>query len=532
MITQEQRWRYAEAVKDDDKVELPRLEDWNYNPCEFHDVASAECEYRKCGFEPFDHQTVSAAYHYIAKKSIDASETGTGKTNSILLTLCLAKHHKERLKAVLVVPTTAVRQWSDETARFAPGLKVSIATAEYNPDQRRELYAGDWEVLIIGFHLMTRDIAAIKEIAPLQVVSDDVDPILQMKNKTHKAFMELCENADRVIIANATNLQTRLMQLYAVSLPLGGRRIWGNEKAFDSKYTKREPVYIWISKSNGEKDRRKTFKATGYKNLDDFKAKFSPLMIRHRYEDLSDIRIPEIVTENIYLELYTPQRTKYEELQAGILTLIKEDQPPAQKKVAALAIWTHGAQICAGLPALGERDGEFASSKLDWTVSHITGEWIDRKVVVYARNQGTIRALQARLDNEGVGHAAIWGGLTGSDKRAEERRRFLEDPHCRVMIISAAGERSLNLQNASVLVSIDMNLNPARVMQILGRVRRIGSVHDRVFAFNLLAVDTQEDRYMLSLASRQALFDFIHDENHSDLFEALDADTLLKLISP
>lgn len=531
LTDQQKRWEKAGHVKTLNKVILPHLADWNYNACEHHEEPSAECVYRKCGFEPFDHQTVSSSFHLLARRSIDASETGTGKTNSILLTLCLAKHYKEPLKAILVVPTPAVQQWADETRRFAPGLNTVAVSSGMTRDERLAQYAGDWEVLIIGFHLMTRDIDSLEVIAPAQVISDDVDPLLQMKNKTHKAMIRLCAHANRVIIANATNLQTRLDQLYAVSLPLGGRDLWGSPKSFDAKYTKKEPVYIFINNSRGEKTRQKTFKANGYKNLGDFKEKFSPMVIRHRYENLSDIRIPEIVSENVYLELYAPQRAKYELLQQGVLELQKKDMPPQQKQVSAVTAWTHGGQICAGLPALGEEDGTYASSKLDWVQSHVIGEWADRKVVVYARNRGTITALQARLDADGVGHAAIWGGLTGAENRAEERRRFLEDPNCRVMIISASGERSLNLQNASVLVSIDMNLNPARVMQILGRIRRIGSSHDRVFAFNLMAIDTQEERYQTTLASRQALFDAVHDEDHADLFERLEPDVLMKLIT-
>jgi SNF2 family DNA or RNA helicase len=152
--------------------------------------------------------------------------------------------------------------------------------------------------------------------------------------------------------------------------------------------------------------------------------------------------------------------------------------------------------------------------------------------VVYARNKGTIEALHARLDADGVGYATIWGTQPNADFRASEQKRFWQDSACRVMIISAAGERSLNLQNASILVSIDLNLNPARVMQILGRIRRAGSTHDRVFAFNLLCENSQEDRYMLALATRQALFDAVHNEDSGDVFEKLEPSTLLRLITP
>lgn len=45
------------------------------------------------------------------------------------------------------------------------------------------------------------------------------------------------------------------------------------------------------------------------------------------------------------------------------------------------------------------------------------------KVVVYAKFRGAIRAIQGRLDNEGIGHA-IWGVVTDPEERKAEMDRF------------------------------------------------------------------------------------------------------------
>lgn len=539
--TQRDIWRSAQRIKDYPRVNLPVLTDWNYGPCEAHSEPQADCEYRACGGPLFDHQTTTVAWLYAVKKGILASEPGSGKTNSILATLCLAKQRGESLRSLLVVPTTSVGQWQAETARFAPGLKTVAVNAKMDKAQRIALYSNPfWELLIIGFHLATRDRDALEYIEPRQLISDDVDPLLNSSNATHRAIVGLAETADRVIVANATNLQTKLSQLWCASRPIGGtlNPIWRNEKSFKERYTQKNRVEVIIGYEDDPDRpghhrpiRRNTLKTMGHKNLDEFKAVYQPMQIRHRYEDLTDLRIPDVVNERVYLELYPAQRAKYAELQEGVLRLQKEDQPEQQRQVSAMTAWLHGAQVCAGLPALEEPDGPEASSKLDWTVNAIR-RWSDRKIVVYARNVGTIRALQNRLEEAGVGHETIWGQDARQDARQAAIKRFWEDPECRVMILSAAGERSLNLQNAQVLILIDLQLNPARVHQIMGRVRRAGSPHERVFAFTLLAVDTQEDRYQTQLAARQALFDAVHDEDHGDMFERLSPDDLFRLIRP
>lgn len=538
ILSQRDLWERAAQIKQLPRVRLPELVDWNYAPCERHAEPKPDCEFQACGGPLFDHQTVGVAWLYAVRKGILASEPGTGKTGQVLAALCLAKQRGETLRAILVVPTTSAAQWQREARRFAPGLITVAVSSGMTKAQRIALYANPgWEVLIIGFHLATRDAAELAVIEPAQLVSDDVDPLLNPGNATHRAIEQLSESADRVIIANATNLQTQLLQLWAAAVPIGGKTVWRTKTYFQDRYVQKNKVRIHVGwEADPQTGRRRpitrnVMQTTGYKNLTDFRDKFQPMMIRHRYEDLADIRIPQVITENVFLDLHPAQRAKYEQLQDGVLELLRRDEPPQRKQVSAATAWNHGAQVCAGLPALGEPDGPEASSKLDWTVNAIR-RWAPRKIVAYARNRGTIAALQTRLQEAGIGHETIWGVDPNKEHRQASQQRFWQDPQCRVMILSAAGERSLNLQNAQILVQIDLNLNPARIHQLMGRVRRAGSPHERVFAFSLLAVNTQEDRYQLSLATRQALFDAVHDEDHGDLFERLDPDELLRLIQP
>lgn len=275
-------------------------------------------------------------------------------------------------------------------------------------------------------------------------------------------------------------------------------------------------------------------KFVGYKNLNDFQSKFNPMVIRHGYEDLNDINMPDVMpASQIWLDMYPEQRKRYVLLQAGVLELLGKDETPQQRAISAFAAYNYGTQICTGLPALSEPDGEGASAKLDWLEHALSeGVFADQKVVVFIKNIGSVQALHERLSRRGVGYETIWGREPRKEAREASQRRFWEDPARRVMIGTSAMERGLNLQVANILVFVDSIPNPARMHQLLGRIRRAGSVHSHVFPFYLLMSDTQEERYLRVLGTRQALVDAVWNEDSSELFDRLSPDELLRLITP
>lgn len=555
---QVQRWHEAAPIKSLDDIDFPKLSVWNYEPCEHHTTPDPECMYRACGGNPFKHQKKTALFSYITRGSLVGNSTGTGKTNSALLTLALAHRSGEKIKALVVVPSTAVVQWESETKRWAPGFKVASIPPKTPKQERLRVYSGNWDLLIIGYHAMARDVPHISKIKIQQLIVDDIDPALNVTNTTFEALEIIAQQSEIVVMMNATLLGTHLLQLYAASCLIGGQSVWGSIQRFTSDYIKKAPVWIYPKKGSKSKwkgniaydsegrEMRKVMQAVGYQNMEQFKAKFEPMYIRYTYEDLAgDLTIPDLMTQQIYLDMHPKQRHKYEQLQDGIRTLMDDnDMPAAEKAVTALTAFTYGSQICSGTFALKTSTGGYepdhveASPKLDWIIEKLKTDWPEEKVVIYSKFRGSIAALQGRLDKEGIGHATISGAITDPVLRKQAQDSFWTDPSTQVMIISVSGERSLNLQVSRILVMWDLQLNPARVTQLAGRVRRIGSKHKKVFVFELLHYDSQEERYMTSLSARQHLFDYVFDIDDSEedpdtlLIQKLPTEDILRLISP
>lgn len=518
----------AEAVKQADDVVLPPLKYWNFDPCARHKEARVDCEYRACGGELFSHQRVGVMWLYLRRKGLLGDLPGVGKTSQALGLAALLKERGELTNRMLIIcQTPAVLQWLAEAHRWIPKIRTEAIYSGLNKDQRIQKYVQDFDLLIIGQHMVLQDWELLEKLEFGTIIADDVDPLLNHDTQTHKRIVTLSQNTSRFITMNATSIQTRLQQLHAALAPAGGYDVFGSLDQFEARYVRTEVVRE-ISKSG-----RVTTKKVdvGYRNGDDLKKKLGPMFLRRKYEDLTDVRMPELMPpKNVWLELHPQQRKKYKELQQGVLEL-KRESGTTVKKVQALAKVTYGQQICAGLPALGEPDGPQASVKLDWLTHQITEVWGDRKVVVFIKNLGMVRAAEARLASKGVGVAKIWGPDASATHREAEKQRFWTDPACRVMLGTSSIERSLNLQNANILVNVDTILNPARMQQLAGRVRRAGSKHQHIWIFNLFCADTQEERYLPVLQKRQAIADFTWEEQ-SELYEALSPIELLNLITP
>lgn len=538
---QQEAERRAELIRTLPDLKIPKLDFWNYDACQYHDVPTPSCEFRLCGGDFWAHQRVGISWLYTRGVGLLADDTGTGKTNQIYGLLALLKQRGELTgRALIVCQTPAAYQWLQEGHRWVPKMHVSAVLSGMSKQQRVAKYAQNWDVMVIGFHMLLRDVGMLQQLAPDVLVVDDVDPLLNHGTQTHRDLNKLAQLASRRIVINATAIQIRLQQLHAALTLTDGHEKFGRLTAFERRYVRQEPITIWMN--NGRKATK--MKTVGYRNLTELRDVVTPMILRRKAEGLHDVNMPVVMPPtDVWLELHPEQRKRYTELQMGVLKIIAE-QGTNVKKVTALTQITYGAQICAGLPALRvykedpqtgeqvhvgfEADGPEKSVKLDWLMDKIEKEWKGEKLVVFIRNVGLVSALTERLLKADVGSATIQGGQN-STERQREIDRFWNDPECCVMVGTTAIERSLNLQVSQRIVFVDSHLNPARMHQILGRVKRGGSKFKHIYVYNLFAADTQEEGYTAVLQTRQALADFMFDDTN-ELYEQLEPMKLLELI--
>ena len=529
-LSTEVRHTAADQVRTLADFTLPELTWFNSAPCPHHrDLATGAQQIppcRACGIVLRKHQRVGVAWLYLRGKGLIADQVGLGKTPQAAALIAAIKQAGELAqgrRVVVICRPSALSQWHQELTRLLPRLATVTATG--TREQRVNTYLTGWEILITGYQMYSRDAAMLTNFDIAALVIDDVDPLRNRRNHTAYTIKRLARTCPRVIILNATPLQKHLHELHSMLETVGGYDILGSATAFRRRYVREELISVYNNRLGRSVTTRK---ATGYQHLDEFIAKVAPLTLRRTPAHIDDVDLPALNPHTIYLDLHPAQQARYEQLRTGVLTIMARDGARVTRATAVTA-FGYGAQICSGLATLGEPDGPGTSTKLDWACHTLTGDLAEEKTVVFCQYTNTVAALSARLHGHGIDHGIIWGRDTSRTSRAETLRRFWDTPGCRVLLGTSAIEASLNLQVARHLINIDQVLNPARMQQLAGRIRRDGSAYRTVYVHNLLARGTQEEGYLDVLRREQALADHVWSENNQ-LFEALSPLALLQLI--
>lgn len=529
-LTTDTRHTAADRLRTQRDFILPELPWFNSRPCPAHTSLEHGQQQippcRRCGIRLRKHQRVGAAWLYLRGRGMIADQVGTGKTAQAAGLLAILKQVGELDdgRAVIIVRPTVLDQWLTELRRFLPRLDTVAAAG--TRAQRIDIYCHRWDVLVVGFQMFVRDQEMITNNFPVTLlIADDIDALRNPANSTAYAIKRLARSSRRSVVLTATPLQKKLHELHSVLEVVGGLEILGSVTAFRRRYIREDLVTVWNPRAGRAVHTRQL---VGYQNLDDLKEKITPLCLRRTAEDIDDVDLPSISPNTVWLDLYPAQRAKYEQLRRGVLSIIKAEGATV-KQARAAAQFLYGQQICAGLATIGESDGPGTSSKLDWIVEHLTGDLAGQKVVIFAQFTNTVEALAGRLGNAGVGHVVIWGRQPSKPVRAAALNRFWDDPGCRVLMGTSAIEQGLNLQVAAHMINIDQLMNPARMQQLAGRIRRDGSGYKTVYIHNLLTRDTQEEGYLDLLQREQALADHVWDEANQ-LYEALNPLALLHLI--
>jgi SNF2 family DNA or RNA helicase len=124
--------------------------------------------------------------------------------------------------------------------------------------------------------------------------------------------------------------------------------------------------------------------------------------------------------------------------------------------------------------------------------------------VIFSQFVPVVNLIQEELEGKGIPTLVYHGQLSRED-RIVNLRSFTEQTDYKVLASTDAGQFGLNLQAADVVVNYDLPWNPARLLQRIARLHRIGQTN-KVLAVNFVVKGTIEEHVRDVLERKRVLF--------------------------
>ena len=406
-----------------------------------------------------------------------ADEMGLGKTLQTLTWISLGRSDPQaRGKPALVVcPTSLVRNWESEAAKFTPQLKRLVVSG---PDRAASFgRIPDADLVITSYALLQRDLddAYLGRTFSV-VVLDEAQHIKNRQTRNAKSAKRL--QAVQKLVLTGTPVENSVSDVWSIfDFLLPG--YLGDYADF------RDSTELPIAAGGND----------GALAQDKLHHKLHPFILRRLKGDVAK-DLPDKIIKVAYCPM-TPD-------QQSISNRIRAKARAAKTKFEMLAVLMRLRQAANHLGLLKEQSGD-PSGKLE-TFFELLDEAMDggHRVLVFSQFVAMLAILRSELDARGIRYCYLDGG---TKDRLGECRRFNSDETIPLFLISLhAGGTGLNLTGADMVVHFDPWWNPAVEAQATDRAHRIGQKRT-VYVVKMIAEGSVEERVLALQQKKQLVID-------------------------
>lgn len=425
--------------------------------------------------------------HLLAlRRFVVGDDTGLGKTIETIVALCHLWAKDPDKKVVVLTKKSAVPQWMSEFEKFTQGVNVLVAKG--NP-QKRGAVQDEWEssvgptVLIQGYSSACNDFSRLQHWADYVLVMDEVTVCKNPSTRTHKICRHFAANADRVWGLTATLIKNSLMEGYGIYRVVVPELFRMSTSAFMQNFC----ILRMQRVANG----RQIPVVVGYrkKDVDRFREAID-LYYLGRPKHQVATELPLLTTKDVRVGLTTFQKEKYQEALEGLLQMGDGDE----RETTQLTAITYCQEIVNHPALIGFEN--YGSEKLDALCALLTegGDFADEKVIVFSRFKKMVNTAIPVLEKLGIPCVRVTGDENEDQRQAAMAAFQNPSSETKVVFITMAGGDAINLQAAKAIIFYDTPWSAGDYLQILGRMIRIGSNHDRVYAVHLVCRDSVDER--------------------------------------
>ncbi|MGB5832690.1 MAG: DEAD/DEAH box helicase, partial [Thiohalocapsa sp.] len=448
----------------------------------------------------YPYQTDGVAFLAGRGRALLADDMGLGKTLQAIAAAYWLHRHDAVERVLVVCPASLKLQWAREIERFtgteAQIIQGPVATRGVQYRKGKGFY-------VVNYELMMRDLGVINaDLSPDLLILDEAQRIKNWRTKIAGAVKQI--GSRFAFVLTGTPLENRLEDLYSL-MQVIDPRVLG-------------PLWRYMVDFHITDDRGKVL---GYRNLSELRRRLAPVMLR-RDRSLVRDQLPERIVTRIDVPMSGLQQEIHDDAvkAAGSLAQIMQRRPltpSEQNRMMAALQRARMACNAAALvdPALAEKSVDSAP-KLDEleTLLDELCRMAGLKAVVFSQWAVMTELVEQRVRRMGLGSVRLHGGVPTAN-RGKLIDRFRDDDAVQVFISTDAGGVGLNLQNAAVLINLDIPWNPAILDQRIARVHRLGQ-QQKVQAVLLVAPESYEERVLGLVQGKRALFDNVVDADATE----------------
>ncbi|AGA33388.1 SNF2-related protein [Thioalkalivibrio nitratireducens DSM 14787] len=423
-------------------------------------------------------------------RALLADDMGLGKTLQAIASAYWMRQHDGVERVLVVCPASLKLQWAREIEKFT-GLEAQVVQGPV--DTRGAQYRNPSPFHVVNYELVMRDLPVINDtLRPDLLILDEAQRIKNWRTKIASAVKRV--QSRYAFVLTGTPLENRLEDLYSLMQVIDSRVLG--------------PLWRYLVDFHVTDDRGKVL---GYRNLSELRRRLRPVMLR-RDRSLVRDQLPERIVQRIDVPMSGEQEGIHEAAlkAAGQLAQIMRRRPltpSEQNRMLAALQQARMACDAAGLVDK-ETDGSPKLDELETLLDELCRS-AGLKAVVFSQWERMTEMAEQRVRRLGLGSVRLHGGVP-TQKRGALMDRFREDDAVQVFLSTDAGGVGLNLQNAAVLINLDIPWNPAVLDQRIARVHRLGQ-KQKVQAILLVAPGSYEERVLGLVEGKRQLFDNVVD---------------------
>lgn len=436
-----------------------------------------------------------------APRVLLADEVGLGKTieAGMIIHQQLLAGRAERV--LIVVPESLQHQWLvemmrrfnlcfslfDDTryaeARQEPGnpfeteqlVLCSLDFVRSNRLRLEQLIDAPWDLLIVdeAHHLAWSEEAPSREYQVIEQLAEQIPGVLlltatpeQLGQQSHFARLRLLDpNRFHDYEEFIAEQQTYRPVADAVALLLSGKPLANHELNLLSELINEQDIEPLLKAANSGTDN-------------------------------SELARQELVT--MLMDRHGTSRVLFRNTRHGVkgfphrqLHQIKLPQPAQYQtaiKVSGLmkgqqSVETHARRMLYPEQIYQEFEGENATwwnfdPRVDWLLNHLIAHRSEKILVICAKAATALQLEQVLRAREAIRCAVFHEGLTLIERDRAAAYFASQEEGAQVLLCSEIGSEGRNFQFASQLVMFDLPFNPDLLEQRIGRLDRIGQMHD------------------------------------------------------